>query len=417
MPARGQWYSARAGATMQAIELRTRRSAWWRAAVRRSLLLMGLLLAGTPAHVAAQALVRESPQVAAVAHPVDVDARALPGVALPDPPADFVDERVGKVRFRFHPHDESVARRLQSRLPGALRKVTAELGASADQALEIRIARGPREMGRLAPKGSPPPAYAVGVAYPALGLVILSVVDPQSWFPPNLADVMTHELSHVVLHRTVGGRPLPLWFVEGLAVHQAGEHRLARVQTLWEAAVVDEIIPAHLLSARFPSRPNQVNLAYAQSADLVEHLLRGQVDKQRLAALLAQVAQGDSFEQALLSAYHIDLPYLEREWRRSLGERYRVLPMLLTGTALWGGIALLAIVAFLRRRKDHREKLHRWAEEEAREDRARAEALAGPVVSTAPTRQEATLFVMAAPRGRDSAIPTIEHEGQRHTLH
>lgn len=401
---------------MQAIELRTRRSAWWQAAARRSWLLLGLLLAGAPVDVAAQAPARESPPAATEAHPVDVDARAREGVAIPDPPAEFVDERVGKVRFRFHPHDEGVARRLQSRLPAALRKVTAELGITADQALEIRIARGPREMGRLAPKGSPPPAYAVGVAYPALGLIILSVVDPQSWFPPNLADVMTHELSHVALHRAVAGRPLPLWFAEGLAVHQAGEHRLARVQTLWEAAVVDEIIPAQALSARFPSRPNQVNLAYAQSADLVEHLLRGQVDKQRLGELLVQVAQGSSFEQALLSAYHIDLQYLEREWRRSLGERYRVLPMLLTGTALWGGIALLAIVAFLRRRKDHREKLHRWAEEEAREDRVRAEALAVPVVSTAPTRQEAALFVMAAP-GRDSAIPTIEHEGQRHTLH
>jgi hypothetical protein len=422
MRPRAQWYSAWAGATMQAVERRTKRSAWWRTAAGRSLLLLGLLLAafGAPASTAAQSGpridTRKSAHDAAASDPVDVDARPHAGATLPDPPADFVDERVGKVRFRFHPQDEGVARRLQSRLPSALRKVTSELGIAASQALEVRIARSPREMGQLAPKGSPPPAYAVGVAYPALGLIILSVVDPQSWFPPPLADVLTHELSHIALHRAAGGRPLPLWFVEGLAVHQAGEHRLGRVQTLWEAAVVDEIIPAQLLSARFPSRPNQVNLAYAQSADLVEHLLRGQVDKQRLAELLGQVKQGSSFEQALLSAYHIDLPYLEREWRRSLGERYRVLPMLLTGTALWGGIALLAIVAFLRRRKEHREKLSRWAEEEAREDRVRAEALAAPTVSTAPARQEATLFVMAAP-GRDSAIPTIEHEGQRHTLH
>jgi hypothetical protein len=348
--------------------------------------------------------------------PVDVDARPSKAATIPEPPKDFVDERVGQVRFRFHPQDEGVARRLQTRLPTALRRVTSELGIAADQALEIRIARGPREMGVLAPKGSPPPAYAVGVAYPALGLIILSVVDPQSWLPPQLADVLTHELSHIALYRAAGGQPLPLWFVEGLAVHQAGEHRLGRIQVLWEAAVVDEIIPAAALSTRFPSRPNQVNLAYAQSADLVEHLLRGQVDKLRLAELLVQVKAGQSFEQALLSAYHIDLPYLEREWRRSLGERYRVLPMLLTGTVLWGGIALLAIVAFLRRRKDQREKLNRWAEEEAREERARAEALVVPVVSTAPARQETTLFVMAA-AGRDSAIPTVEHEGQRHTLH
>jgi hypothetical protein len=372
-------------------------------------LLVALLLGCTSERARAQG-------PAAVPTPLDLDARVHDAAHIPAVPRDFVERRVGRVRLRFHPQDQDLAQALQGRLPGALRKVTSELGISADQALEIRIARGPREMEALAPKGSPPQPYAVGVAYPALGLVILSVVDPQSWFPPPLGDVLVHELSHVALYRAVQGHPLPLWFVEGLAVHQAGEHRMTRVQTLWQAAVVDEVLPAAALSTRFPSRPNQVNLAYAQSADLVEHLLRGQVDRLRLSELLGQVRDGLTFDQALLATYHIDMPYLEREWRRSLSERYRVLPMLLTGTALWGGIAVLAIVAFLRRRKDQREKLARWAEEEAREERARAEPIAIPLVSTAPAPQESALFVIAAP-GRDSTIPTIEHEGQRHTLH
>jgi hypothetical protein len=255
----------------------------------------------------------------------------------------------------------------------------------------------------------------VGVAYPALGLIILSVVDPQSWFPPNLDHVLTHELSHVLLHRAVGGHPLPLWFVEGFAVHQAGEQRLGRVQTLWEAAVLDDVLSSHELSQHFPSRPNQVNLAYAESADLVEHLLRAERDRARLGELLSLVKAGQSFEQALISAYHVDLAYLEREWKRSLGERYRVLPMVLTGTALWGGIALLVVVAFWRRRKDQREKLARWAEEEALEEqralRERAESVVQPEVAV-----DRELYVIAT-HAHDAAVPTIEHEGQRYTLH
>jgi hypothetical protein len=271
-------------------------------------------------------------------------------------------------------------------------------------------------MRRLAPLAAPPPTYAVGVAYPALGLVILSVVDPQSWLPPNLDHVLTHELSHVVLHRAVGERPLPLWFVEGLAVHQAGEQRLGRIQTLWEAAITDDVLSASELSQRFPSRPNQVNLAYAESADLVEHMLRGERDRGRLRQLLVAVKAGASFEQALLSTYHVDLPYLEREWKRSLGERYRVLPMVLTGTALWGGIAVLVVVAFWRRRKDHREKLSRWAEEEAAEDRALREPPELVLVNTGTAPSASELYVVAA-QSHDSAVPTIEHEGQRYTLH
>lgn len=357
------------------------------------------------------------------------DLVATADLRIPQLPRDFLTRNHGAVRLAFHPQDEGIAGRLLAALPKALRNVADELGVARDQALEIRVARSPVEMARLAPTGAPPPAYAVGVAYPALGLIILSVVDPQSFFPPNLTDVLTHELSHILLHRAAGERPLPLWFVEGLAVHQAGEQRLSRVQTLWEAAVVDEVLSSAELSVRFPTNPRQVNLAYAQSADLVAYLLRSEASRTYLVSLLREVKAGRSFEQALLSAYGVDLPYLEHEWRRSLSERYRVLPMVLTGTALWGGIAVLVVVAFIRRRRDQRQRLSRWAEEEASEDRALAlengvariavenAANSGlPALSPGAAELNPELFVIAA-HTRDSAVPTIEHEGQRYTLH
>jgi hypothetical protein len=352
--------------------------------------------------------------------PAPRDLLAARAVNIPKLPVDFLTHSSGGARIAFHPQDEGIAGRLLAGLPKALRQVADELGVEREQDVEIRIARSPAEMARLAPRQAPPPAYAVGVAYPALGLIVLSVVDPQSFFPPNLNDVLTHELSHVLLHRAAGERPLPLWFVEGLAVHQAGEQRLSRVQALWEAAVVDEVLSTAELSQRFPTRARQVNLAYAESADLVEYLLRSEANRTYLVSLLREVKAGRPFEQALLSAYGVDLPYLEHEWRRSLSERYRVLPMVLTGTALWGGIAVLVVVAFIRRRKDQRQRLSRWAEEEAREDRALSvqnTANAGlPLLSPGATELSPELFVIAA-HTRDSAVPTIEHEGQRYTLH
>jgi hypothetical protein len=366
-------------------------------------LLVWLLLAAQPARVNAEG---QAPR----------DLVSTTQLSIPALPRDFQKRTSGRVRFAFHPQDEGIAGRLIGGLPKALRRVADELGVARDQELEVRIARSPIEMARLAPDRAPPPAYAVGVAYPALGLIVLSVVDPQSYFPPNLSDVLTHELSHILLHRAAGQRPLPLWFVEGLAVHQAGEQRMSRVQTLWEAAVVDEVLTTTELSSRFPTRPQQVNLAYAQSADLVEYLLRSEANRSYLVKLLREVKAGRSFEQALLTAYGVDLPYLEHEWRRSLSERYRVLPLVLTGTALWGGIAVLVVVAFVRRRKDQRQKLSRWAEEEAREDRALTENRGLPMLSPGAAELSPELFVIAA-HTRDSAVPTIEHEGQRYTLH
>jgi hypothetical protein len=335
---------------------------------------------------------------------------------IPRPPPDFMEERTPNVTWAYHRSSTSIIRELQEELPGALRAIARELGGPMPGDLVIRVARSPEEMVKLAPRGAPPPRYAVGVAYPALGLIILSVVAPDSWLPPDLPRVFTHELSHVALHRAVQGHALPLWFVEGLAIHQAGEQNLARVRTLWEAAVVGEVLPLSELSRRFPTRPHEVNKAYAQSADLVEHLLRADPARVQLPGMLARVAQGKSFDNAVLASYGADLATLDREWRTALSERFRVLPLVLTGTALWGGIALLAVMAFFRRRGQHRARLQRWGDEEAAYERAMA--------ALEMQRQIMLREEVAARQGepvalplRDPGVPTVEHEGQRHTLH
>jgi Peptidase MA superfamily len=355
--------------------------------------------------------------------PPDVVTASAPSVQLPPLPQGFLQKRVGNVQWAYHERDAAIARGLQAKLPASWRQVVSELGRQVSDELTVRIARGPEDMARLAPRNNPPPHYAVGVAYPSLGLIILSVVSPDSWLPPDQAAVLTHELSHVALHRAVDGRPLPLWFVEGLATYQAGEHRLSRVRALWEATVAGDILSLELVSRGFPSRPHAVNLAYAQSADLVRHLLQSSADRSRLSHLLTQVANGVGFEQALLSAYRIDLHFLEREWRQGLNERFRVLPLVLTGTALWGGIALLAIVAFARRRQQNKAKLERWVVEEEREAAGAAHVLAvanTPTVPAAPipAREPRIINVYALPPpAREAGVPTVEHDGQRHTLH
>ena len=71
---------------------------------------------------------------------------------------------------------------------------------------------------------APPPAYAVGVAYPALGLVLLTLSAPDTWERPDLDRVFIHELAHVATHRAAGGNGVPRWLDEGIAIHVAGEN-------------------------------------------------------------------------------------------------------------------------------------------------------------------------------------------------
>lgn len=372
--------------------------------------LIGALLVSGLAPLTASA---EAPDM-----PADVVSAERGHAQLPELPDGFIRERTGDVTWEMHPSATSLVHDLQGSFPELWTRITADFDRQVSEELTVRIARGPRDMIRLAPHGAPPPAYAVGVAYPARGLIILSVVAPGTWLPPDLESVFAHELSHIALFRAVEGNRLPLWFMEGMAVYQAREQNIERIRTLWEASVAGGILPLSQLSRHFPAATHEVNLAYAQSADLVNHLLREPEDRAQLGELLTRIRKGKSFENALLGAYRIDLPALEREWRQSMRERFQLWPLLLSGTAIWAAIGVLAIVAFFRRRKQHRERLAGWAKEEAAYDRAiqsleisHTIPVHEPMVTPGPDAEVSTIAA------QEPGIPTVEHEGQRYTLH
>lgn len=383
--------------------------------------------------------------------PGDVSLARFDRVDLPRAPEGFLTRTEGEVRWDY----PAAAQSLVDELAGTLRqewpRIERELGADVEDALVIRIGRDPEEMAALAPPQAPPPAYAVGVAYPATGLVLLTLAAPATWERPAVPQVLTHELSHVALHRAAGGRPVPRWLSEGLAIHQARERSFERVQTLWEATARGTLIPLDDLSRSFPSRPHRVSVAYAQSADFVEWLrLRGSDDR-RFAELVSRIARDQPFESAVSLTWSAGIGQLEHEWRTGLSERYGALPLLLGTGAVWGLIALLVVLAWFRRRRDARRTLGRWKEEEDAEDLAHAHGVAGSATVVAHASRSASTEAMrglgrglrvvrvperhdadpddedddAGPRlsalgpreARDPHVPTIEWEGRSHTLH
>lgn len=339
-------------------------------------------------------------------------ARAL----LPRAPQGYVEARVGQIEWTYPRAAEAETRELQELAPVAWRRVTSELGGRVDGHLFVRIARNPDDMARLAPEGAKPPAYATGVTYPALGLVIVSLTAPESWERPDVSAVLTHELSHAALHRSVAGHPLPLWLVEGVAIHQASERSLDRIRALWEGTVRGQLVPLERLSRAFPTRPHAVNLAYAQSADIVGYLLGTGDDAERMRLVLARVRRGEVFEDAVHAEYHVSLGFLEREWRERLQERYTATPLLLSGGGLWVLAAALVVVGYVRRRRRSRETMRRWAEEEDEELRASVR----PASVNPSLPQTATLAVLVASADApesDGAIPKIVVDGESHTVH
>jgi len=295
-------------------------------------------------------------------------------LVLPDAPDGFVSlERAG-VRWEYPERAAHLVEPLFETWDGALPRIQQELGIDGPlPPIRLRVGIDPDQMRALAPVGAPPPSYAVGVAYPGLSLILLTLTAPETWQRPDLAGVLVHELSHLALHVALNGpdgdevaNDVPLWLVEGIAIYQARERSIERVQTLWEAAFRGGIIELDALDERFPNRPHSVDLAYAQSADFVAWLLR-RSGPAKLGEMIGRVRRGQRFEVAVSQTWSAGIGQLELEWRENLANRFGALPLFATGGAGWGLVAILVVAAWRRRRTKSSEIEQRWAAEDERQ--------------------------------------------------
>lgn len=354
---------------------------------------------------------------------------------LPSPiPGGYVIVADGDVTWLYPESTESEVTELRKTLPGVTAGLRKSFGETSDGPLDIRIALHAQGMAKLAP-GHQVPDYAQGVAYPAEGLILLTFATPFTFDRPNMQQVLTHEVSHVALHRAVGGRQIPRWFTEGVAIDQAGEQSLTRLRTLWEGALRKQLLPIAKLDKAFPRNHHAVNLAYAQSASLVRHLRDNIDDATRFAAVLGSVRAGRPFESAIQDGYGVSLQYIEREWRSSLLRNLGRWPSLLTGlTALWALIAAMLLVGYFRARRKHHRTLAAWQLREAAEAQTMEQpddlnelrtnsVVASPPepsvdqTESRPHRVDDILDRVRTKRAVARDLPSIEHHGERHTLH
>jgi peptidase MA superfamily protein len=346
------------------------------------------------------------------AQPRDVGLLVQPSAAkIPPAPPDFELLKYGWLTIEF---PASVRDRVQG-LVREVEEYRARLSRDFGQAVlseaRVRIARNPEQMAELAPEDAPPPAYAAGVAYPSIHLVLVALQAPRTWEAPDLAELLRHELGHLALHDATEGHHVPRWFDEGLAIHESGELPWARWRSLADASIGKRLVPLADLDREFPAEHYEVNLAYAESADFVSFLLRD-VDRARFGSLVERVRAGTAFDRALEDAYGTDVRKLEYEWREGLSRRFSLVPALTGGGVLWVFIAALATAAWMKRRKRSQQKLARWAREEAEMEAAlaSAEREATPKAPVAPVEDE-------MPSGPTRGIPVVEHQGRWYTVH
>lgn len=224
----------------------------------------------------------------------------------------------------------------------------------------------------LAPESSPyargAPAwvsgYTDGVTTDAGSAVVILAERTPSYPDGGLEEVLAHEVAHVLIHRASGGRRVPRWFDEGVAMLAGRSWRLRDQTELAWGLLSGPRVPLWKLDDLFQGDRGDVERGYALAGTLVQDLLE-RYGPAVPRIVLARLAQGDTFGEAMRGATGATLIDIGEGFYARQGTLRRWIPILTSTAVLWFGISLLAIVAGIRKRRRRAE-----LEEEAGEGEA-----------------------------------------------
>jgi hypothetical protein len=234
-----------------------------------------------------------------------------------------------------------------------------ELTGLTDPGLPIRVVLAPASSEHARSQ----PAWVSGFADPPAGLVVLIHGRFGRYPDHDLESLLQHEVTHVLTHRAAGGRWVPRWFSEGLAMAASRESDLGDHARVALAMLSDEAWSLTRVEHSFENRNASPTSAYALSQDFVRHLMKRH-GRDVGARILARMAQGESFPIAFRVATGERIDEAEAVWaRRSWWDRW--IPVIGSSTLVWIGISLLALAAFVRRSQRDAETRAGWVEHEA----------------------------------------------------
>jgi hypothetical protein len=273
--------------------------------------------------------------------------------------------RVPQLNIEAPPQDDELAAarsRLESFDPTRLRGVMRLVGLH-DPGLAIRVvlASETSEWARQVPPSTA--GFAVGED----SLVVLFPSRSPTYPHDSLEDVLHHEVAHVLITRAAGGKPLPRWFQEGLAMAAERTWGLEDQARLLQELTFVEPTPLDQVNALFTEDEGARIRAYTLAGAFVRDLIR-QHGSFAPAELLARMAAGASFDDAFRQVIGHGVADEEAAfWNR---HRFwtRWGPFFTTADALWMIVTLLAIYAIFRRRQQRAALRRKWEEDEGAAD-------------------------------------------------
>jgi len=207
------------------------------------------------------------------------------------------------------------------------------------------------------------PTWVSGYTREPGGVIVVFPARVPAYPHDSLEALLQHEIAYVLIARAAGGRYVPRWFHEGLAM--AAERVWGfgdRARFLYEVARRGSV-PIGNLDRLFRGNEGSVVLAYSLSGAFVDELLVEQ-GSDWPARVLASVRGGRRFDEAFARTTGVTVAAASD----AFWGRHRLvavwLPWATSPSTMWSAITLLALAAFLQLRRRRAAKRRQWEAEE-----------------------------------------------------
>lgn len=253
----------------------------------------------------------------------------------------------------YDPLDEKVAEEVLEFAEEGLERISKSLGFRPREKTTIYLCSTQKQFRQLTRGGVPD--WGIGCALPKSGTIVLK--SPRAARRNlDLKTIVSHEISHILLGKALGGIRPPRWFDEGLAIHQSKEWRLGDGLTLAWASLSNSIIPLSQLENSFPTEERRANLAYTEGFSAVSFMVTN-YGEESLMELISCLGKTGDMDRAFGESLGLGYSEFESSWLQWVKRTYN-LPYLFSTTPLfWGGVAVLLLLIFLVKRSITKRRL------------------------------------------------------------
>lgn len=259
------------------------------------------------------------------------------------------------VTVQAPPSLAATAERIRSANFDALREALTRAGLELPSRIDILL------IADDDPRAAEIPGWIVGLASGPRDIVLFPG-RVLSYPYDSLESVVRHEITHLALTMRAGGRPLPRWFHEGVAISvDAGWGMSAQIRLL--AALLDDPDIARLGTLFASGTESESRQAYLLSAVLVEDVRRrhGPAAPGEIAA---RVAEGVPFDRAFqMETGETPDAAAARAWAGY--RRWTTwIPAITGASAMWALILIVAFFAYATQMRRRHRRRQQWDEEE-----------------------------------------------------